>query len=266
MGALDDAIREHLELKRQHGARDSEIKELEDEAFGPPSRPGDPDFPARTPAGEGANGGAEGDTSDEPAAVVSPPAPEQTAPAPASDETAPPPPKQPPTELMDSPSPETEEAEAASTGAAELEAEETSPSFFDQQADHDSLEEDLGVDDLDLKLDDDVALEEPSEEISVELPAEELPAEPPSEEPGSESSEEAPVEDPVLQPTEEHPFEDEEAGEPPLEEESIEIEGEGEDEDVLEETPEFLRETPENEELWFDQGEPKDFDFEDEDQ
>ena len=34
-----------------------------------------------------------------------------------------------------------------------------------------------------------------------------------------------------------------------------------EDEDVLEETPEFLRERPEDDELWFEQGEPKDFDF-----
>jgi hypothetical protein len=34
-----------------------------------------------------------------------------------------------------------------------------------------------------------------------------------------------------------------------------------EDEDVLEETPEFLRDQPEDDELWFEQGEPKDFDF-----
>jgi hypothetical protein len=34
MGILDDAIREHLDLKRQHGARDSELRELEDEALG----------------------------------------------------------------------------------------------------------------------------------------------------------------------------------------------------------------------------------------
>ena len=45
MGILDDAIREHLELKRQRGATESELKQLEDEAFGPPSRPGEPDFP-----------------------------------------------------------------------------------------------------------------------------------------------------------------------------------------------------------------------------
>ena len=39
MSILDDAIREHLELKRAHGADDSELKKLEDEAFGPPQRP-----------------------------------------------------------------------------------------------------------------------------------------------------------------------------------------------------------------------------------
>jgi hypothetical protein len=33
------------------------------------------------------------------------------------------------------------------------------------------------------------------------------------------------------------------------------------DEDVLEETPEFLRDTPEQERLWFEQRPPRDFDF-----
>ncbi|HLM31365.1 MAG TPA: hypothetical protein VK326_06865 [Solirubrobacterales bacterium] len=44
MGILDDAIREHLELKRRLGADPEEVARLEDEAFGPPSRPGDPEF------------------------------------------------------------------------------------------------------------------------------------------------------------------------------------------------------------------------------
>jgi hypothetical protein len=35
----------------------------------------------------------------------------------------------------------------------------------------------------------------------------------------------------------------------------------GSREDVLADTPEFLRDAPENDELWFEQGEPKDFDF-----
>src|SRR5215218_8122662 len=49
MSILDDAIREHLELKRQHGADESEVKRLEDEAFGPPGRPEEPDPMAEAP-------------------------------------------------------------------------------------------------------------------------------------------------------------------------------------------------------------------------
>src|SRR3954467_3899976 len=49
MSILDDAIREHLELKRAHGADDAELKKLEDEAFGPPSRPEEPDPFAEAP-------------------------------------------------------------------------------------------------------------------------------------------------------------------------------------------------------------------------
>jgi hypothetical protein len=45
MGILDEAIREHLELKRQHGAGDSELQQLEDEAFGQADRPGDEQVP-----------------------------------------------------------------------------------------------------------------------------------------------------------------------------------------------------------------------------
>jgi hypothetical protein len=43
MGVLDDAIREHLELKRRHGASDEEIAQEEAEALGPARR----DFPAQ---------------------------------------------------------------------------------------------------------------------------------------------------------------------------------------------------------------------------
>jgi hypothetical protein len=35
----------------------------------------------------------------------------------------------------------------------------------------------------------------------------------------------------------------------------------GPDEDVLEETPDFLQETPEHDRLWFEQRPPRDFDF-----
>jgi hypothetical protein len=49
MSILDDAIREHLELKRSHGADDQELKRLEDEAFGPPQRPDEVDPFAEAP-------------------------------------------------------------------------------------------------------------------------------------------------------------------------------------------------------------------------
>src|SRR5262245_61168817 len=39
MGILDDAIREHLDLKRKHGARDAELREIEDEALGSTDQP-----------------------------------------------------------------------------------------------------------------------------------------------------------------------------------------------------------------------------------
>ena len=38
MGLLDDAIREHLELKRQHGADPDEVARQEQEALGAPRR------------------------------------------------------------------------------------------------------------------------------------------------------------------------------------------------------------------------------------
>src|SRR5262245_48522 len=39
MGILDDAIRDHLDLKRRHGAREAELAEIEDEAFGSGEQP-----------------------------------------------------------------------------------------------------------------------------------------------------------------------------------------------------------------------------------
>src|SRR3954453_20055558 len=38
MGVLEDAIREHLDLKRQHGASDEELTRQEAEALGPARR------------------------------------------------------------------------------------------------------------------------------------------------------------------------------------------------------------------------------------
>ena len=93
MGILDDAIREHLDLKRRHGAREAELREIEDEAFGAGDQP-DP-FAAggelfnevSAPAGEGApTEGAPGATAlsepdvgdEEPTRLVEPEALRQT--------------------------------------------------------------------------------------------------------------------------------------------------------------------------------------------
>jgi hypothetical protein len=54
VGSLDDAIREHLELKRRLGASDDEIKQKETEAFGKGNRPAppEPDPAAEAPAAD----------------------------------------------------------------------------------------------------------------------------------------------------------------------------------------------------------------------
>ena len=92
MGILDDAIREHLDLKRKHGARDSEISEIEDEALGSGDRP-DP-FAAGELFGQVSSPGA------------SPPdAPEQELgpPTPPPDGQEEPPPLEEPTALVEPP-------------------------------------------------------------------------------------------------------------------------------------------------------------------
>ena len=50
MGILDDAIRQHLELKRQHGAAEEELQRQEEEALGPARRDV---APAEPSAGDG---------------------------------------------------------------------------------------------------------------------------------------------------------------------------------------------------------------------
>src|SRR5918999_2638858 len=63
MGILDDAIRQHLELKRQHGAPEEEIQRQEEEALGPARRDVAPAEPA------GGDGEVELESPDEAAAA-----------------------------------------------------------------------------------------------------------------------------------------------------------------------------------------------------
>jgi len=80
-------------------------------------------------------------------------------------------------------------------------------------------------------------------------------------------AEPAPVDDPAEPVTEPEPEADDPVDEvaavryvPPEEADEPEPPAEGED-DVLEETPEFLQETPEHDRLWFEQKPPRDFDL-----
>jgi hypothetical protein len=159
MGLLDDAIREHLELKRRRGADPDEVERQEGEALGAPRR------------GEFARP----DGAPDEAAAVEPPAGADEAPAPE------------PTAVDPEPV-EPEPEPAAAEAPPWLEDERIEPA-------------------------------QPTAEFT-----------PPDVEPEPEPSK---------------PDEASAAGE----------------EDVLEETPEFLQETPEHDRLWFEQKPPRDFDF-----
>jgi hypothetical protein len=217
MGILDEAIREHLDLKRKHGAGDSELQKLEDEAFGPPARPG-----------EAAPVAAEGEEAPpEPAGTVEQPAMEHPVVDPAEAEvvraeTEEHPPPEPPEDLPEEERPtELYEAEAGEVAEEEpVEGEPVDEEFFSEQSLSDELDQ---------------ALDAPEGETA--------PAPPEGDQPAESDSEE---------------------GLPPNEPEADQAQGEGgEDDDVLEETPEFLQDTPEHDRLWFEQKPPKDFDFDD---
>ena len=131
---------------------------------------------------------------------------------------------------------ETEEAEVSVQGPA--------PDDDDEYDDEDDAfwNEQRLSDELDQALE---APRDPEPELEVEEVAK------PADEPESEEYDE-----PEPEP------EPEAEGEPePVAE--AEPEAARHDEDVLEETPDFLEESPEDDQLWFEQKPPKDFDFDD---
>ena len=180
MGLLDDAIREHLELKRKHGAAEDDLRRQESEALGPARR----------------------DFTPEPAdaAVAEPAAPpvEEPAPVPSDDASG-------------------DYAKAAEP-AGWLDDEP-----FEAQAPA-----------------------PPEEPVATPDPA-------PAPEPVTRSEE-----PPVRSQTPTEGFDALSVDdEPPA---PAEPAAPGE-EDVLEETPDFLQDTPEHDRLWFEQKPPRDFDF-----
>jgi hypothetical protein len=177
MGLLDDAIREHLELKRRRGADAGEIAREEEEALGDPRA-------------------------------------------------------KPPETGLDS-----EAAEA--------------PEFAEPEPDLDPEPE------LDAAEAEDLLPSEPlPEEAPVPYPAGD---EPGREVPGTAVPREDPpwLEDDALEDRRRDPDPD-----PPTAEQEPAPRSPGqEDEDVLEDTPDFLQDTPEHDRLWFEQRPPRDFDF-----
>ncbi len=299
MGILDEAIREHLELKRQHGADDSELRQLEDDAFGQAERPGGEsalDAPAEAPtqfmeqpeAPEGEAARREPTIADlqEP---PPPPPPQQVEPSgevaaeePAPDETAVPAEEQSAMEheIVEAAGPSTEERHAIAEQPTELfdvEEEIGPPTPTDEEL----VEEEIAEPRL-APTDPLAGLEEGEEaEVSVQGPAPDDDDEYDDEDDAFWNEQrlsdeldqalEAPATE--LEPEETEPeadYEDEpESEELPLAEEEpppvaeAEPEVSHEEEDVLEETPDFLEETPEDDQLWFEQKPPKDFDFDD---
>ena len=260
MGIFDEAIREHLELKRQHGAAEPELQELEDEAFGPPARPGasasetavaepppiadeapttiqptEPVGESPEPVPEAEPPEEAGEPLPEPAETSSVRAETEEHPPPegvvepeeplAAEEpvASDPPPEPGETALVDQP---TEFYDVEGGGAADSAEGEVEDEFFSEQSLSDELDQALDAPDG-------ARAPDPGEPPSI---ADEDP------EPAAEAAPEPLPEEPVT--------EGEAGGE----------KGE-EEEDVLEETPEFLQDTPENDRLWFEQKPPKDFDF-----
>ncbi len=191
MGLLDDAIREHLDLKRKHGAGDEELRRQETEALGPARR----DF-----SGDRERAGEQAAAEPEEAAAAAP-------------------------------------AESVAEPAGWLD-EEPGAAPFDARAEAAPAPP---------ELDPEPVAEAPPEVAEPPTPQDPLPAPDPAP-----AVEEQPAPERRESQTPTQGFDalsvDDEASE------------EG-DEDVLEETPDFLQDTPEHDRLWFEQKPPRDFDF-----
>jgi hypothetical protein len=292
MGILDEAIREHLELKRQHGADDSELKQLEDQAFGQSERPGAEGAPEAGEAGPDAaaeaptefmaqpdlgDGEPQGQPSEE--AVNQEPPPVRREPAAGMADIQEPPAKT--EEPEDRPAAE-EEPAAEEQPAGEHEAipePKSGPASHSTEERHAIADQPTQMYDVEGEFastgepapaDEDLVAEEMTEARLG--PAEPLP-------PAQDAPEEDDEDDDFF---DEQRLSDEldQALEAPLdpepafeeadpvathteEQEAPAADNADSDEDVLEETPDFLEETPEDDELWFEQKPPKDFDFDD---
>ena len=202
MGLLDDAIRDHLELKRRHGADPGEVARIEDEALSAARREAQPPVSGvdEAVADDDEVYDLEGDPlADLPYRDAEP------------DE--------------DASEPDEDDDEPVHHREPEPEA------VYEHQLDDADLEPAARVDEPE---DDPQATQQFSlEELEGQAARDEAASGRPRPR-AAESADAPPADAPPAEP--------------------------GED-DVLEETPEFLQETPEHDRLWFEQKPPKDFDF-----
>jgi hypothetical protein len=276
MGILDDAIREHLELKRKHGVPEDEVERQEEEALGPARRdvaqqPEDAEIAADPGDDASLFDGEHGD------------APEAEEPAVADDETA----------IAEAPAadhaPVVEEPPVPSEQPL-VEAQPSAPEAAPADAPFAEPPAEAPVADppVEAPFADPLAEAPPVDTPPVEPFSEEAPeAEPPVEdhtgmEPPPAEPEPAEPEPPAVEAPSESDRHDargdtEPHGFPALEDEALDedeaLEGDAHDDpipgsdaeddelDVLEDTPDFLQETPEHDRLWFEQKPPRDFDF-----
>ncbi len=201
MGLLDDAIKEHLDLKRRRGADPTEVERAEREALGPVRRNREASAASEVDDEQLAEGGLAYDQADDDDWAY-----QDGDERPFEDEPAPEP-ALPPLELSG------DQMQTPRSRGAEPEP-PAGESAFDESAFGESAFEEPAFDDA---------------------PA---PAPPPRLGHGATGDE-----------TTEYNVEG-----------ALSADGES-SEDVLEETPEFLQDTPDHDRLWFEQRPPKDFDF-----
>jgi len=213
MGLLDDAIRDHLDLKRRRGADPAEVERAEREALGPVRRNPTPSELAEAEADAPLEAGPAYDEADEEGWS------HDSLQEPAADAGV--------RRIYDEPPAE------AVPGRPEFPAPEADP-LHDR---HDPLAEDSFAEE---PFEAEPFEDEPVQQESAHEPFREPPAAAPPVGAGPETAEYN-VEDALA--------DEERHGD------------RREDEDVLEETPEFLQDTPDHDRLWFEQRPPKDFDF-----
>ena len=270
MGLLDDAIREHLDLKRRRGADPTEIERAERDALGPVRRDpvGSDEAEIEHAAMPDGHVGYEEESAydhgfEEPHGLEEPPQfdaavasePPVAPPPPAAAE----PPVAPPPELEYTLDQETEvwdEFEPDAPGLVDAPHRDHAPSH---PADSLPVEEELprAAD----PLEEEPLAQAPPEPYAAPAPPEEsYEPEPPVLDPEATQQYTTEPPPPAPPPADPGPAEHHDPLGSDTAEYDLEL-TEVEGEDVLEETPEFLQDTPDHDRLWFEQRPPKDFDF-----